>query len=116
MSSSLRTPECKERYSEYLKTMPDGCPLCEKEPLQDFGLWRIVDNSYPYDRIAKVHHMIIPARHVSEDGLTKEEQEQFRELKNSYIADNYDWIIEATHNNKSLPAHFHLHLLISTFS
>ena len=93
----------------------DGCPLCEKEPLKDLGLWRIVDNSYPYDRIAKVHHMIIPARHVSEDGLTKDEQEQFRELKNSYIADNYDWIIEATHNNKSLPAHFHLHLLISKF-
>jgi len=56
--------------------------------------------------------MLIPNRHVSEGNLTKEESQELQDIKGSYINTEYDWIIEPTHKNKSIPGHFHLHLIV----
>jgi hypothetical protein len=56
--------------------------------------------------------MVIPIRHVTEDELTKEEKDEFETIKKEYIFDKYDYILEACSYKKSIPAHFHLHLLI----
>jgi hypothetical protein len=111
---SLRTLEGKKKYQEYLKAEnPSGaCSLCEKNPLKIFKYWKVVENSFPYDQIAKVHHMIMPMRHVLEDKLWAEELEELRQIKNVFINAEYDWIIEATYKNKSIPNHFHLHLIV----
>ena len=72
---SLRTPEGKKKYQEYLKTEPSGhaCSLCEKEAIKQFTYWKITENAFPYDLIAKTHHMATPLRHITEDELNAEE-------------------------------------------
>jgi hypothetical protein len=111
---SLRTDEGKKKYREYIQTHPasQGCPLCEKESIKDFTYWKITENSFPYDKIAQTHHMVIPLRHGPEHDLHAEELEELKHIKATFINDGYDWIIEATHKNKSIPDHFHLHLIV----
>jgi len=113
--ASLRTREGKKKYQEYLKTQESStsCPLCDKKPIKDFNFWIVAENSFPYDRIAKTHHLLLPKRHVSEKELTGEELEELASIKESHINTEYDWIIEATRKNKSIPDHFHLHLIIA---
>ncbi len=104
----------KNKYKEYIKLHPsDGtCSICSKPAIQIFKYWKITDNSFPYDLIATTHHMIVPLRHVTETGLSKEEVEEFTSLKEGIVDTDYDYIIEATTKNKSIPAHFHLHLIV----
>ncbi len=68
-------------------------------------------NAFPYDRIAKTHDMIVPLRHVDEDHLNDEELKELKIIKDNYLHKEYEFIIEATYKVKSIPAHFHLHLL-----
>ena len=111
---SLRTPEGKKIYQDHLEAQKpsDPCALCAKGALKDFAFWKVTDNSFPYDKIAKTHHMLVPRRHVSEKELSREELEELRSIKDSYINEGYDWIIEATRRSKSIPDHFHLHLIV----
>jgi hypothetical protein len=44
--------------------------------------------------------------------LSAEELREFALIKREVIDAGYDNIIEATTKNKSLPAHFHLHLIV----
>jgi diadenosine tetraphosphate (Ap4A) HIT family hydrolase len=112
---TLRTPESQKVYNEVIRAgvMTDGCPLCLKESLKNFDLWRIIENQYPYDLIAKTHHMLVPKRHAARDEITPEEWKEFEHIKQSYLHDNYDFLIEASNKIKSIPTHWHLHLIIA---
>lgn len=104
----------KRRYQQYQKDHPpsDECSICTKPAIKSFTYWKLTDNAFPYDLVASTHHMIVPLRHVTEDGLNPEEIKEFKTIKESLMNDTYDYIIEATQKNKSIPAHFHLHLII----
>ena len=101
--------------------MADGVPKDGKPRMASsircirFGkhLWRIIPNDFPYTRIAALHHMVVPKRHVKEDELSQEEWMEYNQLKHSYINDNYEFIIEPTNRKKSIPAHFHIHLIVA---
>lgn len=111
---SLRLPEVEEAYRAHRKSLPvdAGCPLCGNEPaIHTFNHWQIVINAFPYGKLAEVHHMLIPRRHVDEQGLTEEEKAELIEIKHTYVADTYQYLIEATKNLKSIPDHFHIHLI-----
>ncbi|MBP7741550.1 MAG: hypothetical protein KA104_02580 [Candidatus Pacebacteria bacterium] len=111
---SLRTLEGKKAYQEYLAQTPVSgtCPLCEKFALRTFKLWKIVPNAFPYDAIAKEHHMLVPLRHSTEAELTVDEIMELSGIKNHAVDQDYDWIIEAMPKNKSIADHFHLHLIV----
>ncbi len=113
--ATLRTPEGHKKYREYQKAHPvsDSCPLCDKEALKDFKFWKIIENMFPYDTIASVHHMLVPKRHSNEKELNKDEMEEISIIKESTLNPDYDWLIEATHKNKSIPGHFHIHLIVA---
>ncbi|MDB5259692.1 MAG: hypothetical protein JWO73_900 [Candidatus Taylorbacteria bacterium] len=104
----------KQQHKEYQQSAaPSGaCPLCEKPALRTFAHWKITGNKFPYDLIAKTHHMLIPIRHVTETGLNEAELKEYQQLKAAVVHPEYDYIIEATTKNKSVPAHFHLHLIV----
>ncbi len=113
----MRTDAMQQAYYDF----QDGgglrgkCPLCdEKEMLQTFTYWQIMPNRFPYDKVAKVHHMLVPLRHASWTELTAEELAEFEEIKRGYVDSHYQYMVEATSSLKSIPAHFHLHLLIAT--
>ncbi|MDB5189765.1 MAG: hypothetical protein JWN49_91 [Parcubacteria group bacterium] len=115
---TLRTPEAEQIYREYRASLhpDDPCALCNKAPAtKSFTHWKIAENSFPYDRIAQKHDMLMPIRHVTEAGLTDEEVRELSEIKNTSI-EEYNWILEPTHSNKSIPGHFHLHLIVGKLS
>ena len=93
--------------------MAHTCNMCEKALIiKDFKYWKITENLFPWDRIAKIQHMIIPKRHVIYEELNQEEKKEFDEIKLGYVEQEYDIIAEATNKKKSIPEHFHVHLLI----
>src|SRR3989344_4231106 len=113
----FRSKEMRDRYDECKKSdeFNSGCALCKKDTIQEFRYWRIVLNDFPYDRIARVHNMILPIRHIAGDGLNAEEIAELFEIKKKYLRD-YDYIIETSNQRRSIPDHFHLHLIMSKSS
>ena len=102
---SLRTRATKEKYQEFLRVKPidDSCPLCNKVAIKEYGYWKLTVNDFPYDEIAKVHHMLLPIRHTSEKELSEEELNEFRTIKDSMMNTGYDIIIESTKRSLSIP-------------
>lgn len=111
----LRTQESEEKYKKLIAAgyLTGGCKLCEASSLRDFEYWRIIRNDFPYDLIAQVHDMIVPKRHVKENDLSEEEGKEYGEIKATYIESNYEFILEPTLKLKTIPEHFHLHLIVA---
>lgn len=114
MGSLLRTKETQELYDKVIAEglLKEGCVLCKAPSKEEFKYWRVIENKFPYDRIAQVHDMLIPKRCVKEEAFTQEEIEEFKEIRKSYVEDNYGYVIEPTFKNKSVPEHYHLHLIL----
>jgi hypothetical protein len=112
--ATLRTPEAEQRYRKHRQSLPQdiGCELCSKPALKEFNYWKIVENNFPYDRIADMHHMIISKRHVTEFELHEQELVELREIKEHTLYKDYEYILEASPKQKSIPEHFHLHLVV----
>jgi diadenosine tetraphosphate (Ap4A) HIT family hydrolase len=110
----FRTKETHELYEEHKKMghLEKECPLCAADAILQFKNWKLITNKFPYDRVCEVHHMIVPNRHIIEYELTQEEKEELLEIKHTYINETYTFVLEATQRNKSIPSHFHLHLII----
>ena len=110
----LRSEEGTKAYMDYRSAggLTGTCKLCAAPHLQTFAHWAIISNRFPYDRIASRHEMIVPKRCVKENEITEEEWAEFRKIKEEYIHKNYDFIMEATYVKKTIPGHFHLHLIV----
>lgn len=113
MGVNLRTTESHARYRAYIDAggLQNSCALCTKSAKQTFSHWKIIPNDFPYDLIAEAHDMIVPIRHVTEQEITPEEWREYQEIKTGVLQD-YDYLIEATSKTKSIPAHFHIHLIV----
>jgi hypothetical protein len=113
MKRLFRSPEVQKIYLENLNSRtPDSpCALCLMTPIKTFKYWKIVVNDFPYDLITPVHHMAIPLRHTIEVEFTEDELTELKQLKRGYLNDQYEFLLEGTDRTKSIPAHFHLHLL-----
>lgn len=110
----LRTKETAQKYEEYIKKglLDQGCNLCLAPSIKEFRYWRIINNTFPYDRIAEIHHMIIPKRCIVESELSEDEVQELRKLKTKQINNDYEFIMEATKKKKSIPGHLHFHLIV----
>jgi hypothetical protein len=114
MSSCLRTPPIEEAYHQYRAShdFDAHCPLCEKPAITQFVHWKIVPNDFPYDKLAKAHNMIVPLRHTVEADFTPEEVEELRQIKHRImVSPEYDFVMEITEPHKTIPPHFHLHII-----
>src|SRR5690349_1325706 len=109
---SARTPETEKRYFEHLARTPDGvCPLCADDALETFTYWKIMKNDFPYDAIASVHHLLVPIRHVGEQELTQEERAELHSITYDVLPFEYGYLRENLGKTRTIPQHFHLHLL-----
>ena len=112
--TTLRTPKTAKRYLEYLQNAAKnaGCSLCEKKSFKCFKYWKVAENSFPYDQIATIHHLLLPIRHVSEAELSSEELAEFRTIRARFVNAAYDYVIESTERNRSIRNHYHLYLIV----
>lgn len=121
--ATFRTDETQAQYNEYrANPTPSrtGCWICDKEDVSmpqasadaplNYKHWRIVANSFPYDKIAAVHHMITPVRHATEDDVTEEEWAEFAIIKRDVLYKQYEYTMQATPVVQTIPGHYHLHL------
>jgi hypothetical protein len=56
--------------------------------------------------------MIIPRRHTVGEKLNATEKKEYDLIKKTFIHKNYDLTAEATNKKKSIPGHFHIHLMV----
>ncbi len=107
----MRTEETERRYQEMKDRgeLEGVCALCRVEPTRLYTNWKIIPNEYPYDKVFKHHDMVVPLRHTAE--LNDEEKAELEIIRNTYINENYRYVLEATNRTKSIPAHYHLHLV-----
>lgn len=79
--------------------------------VREYEHWAIIQNIFPYDLIAEVAHLLIPKRIFAhyEEMTDTEEKELFR-IKQE-VTPQYDSILENFAHNRSVPSHFHFHLL-----
>ena len=113
----VRSQETMQRYIEYKSHMQEGenpFARLKSSPIKEFDHWLIVKNEFPYDMFAKVHHMLVLKNDTpfSWQKLSDEEMREFTELKDGYIANNYDMIIENLPSAQTVPGEFHLHLIV----
>ncbi len=109
----LRTNPSQAHYKKLVSEglLDGGCALCAGEALREYTHWKIMQNAFPWDRIAARHEMILPKRHVQEHELSSAEIAEFQHIKHEYLHKEYEFITEATYRTKSIPAHHHVHLL-----
>jgi predicted nucleic acid-binding OB-fold protein len=117
MNDLFRTRETRKKYEKFIADgfLNDGCNLCKRrktELIKEFKHWRIIKNIFPWDRVAKTNHIIVPKRHIVYKELTKTEKDELEKIKIEYIEKGYDLIAEATNKIKSIPTHLHIHLII----
>ena len=89
-----------------------GCRLCQIKPIKKFKYWKIIDNKYPWDLIAKTNHILVTKRHTTNVKLNSLEKKELESLKANYINKNYGIMMEATDRKKSIPSHAHIHLIV----
>ena len=111
---TLRTKKSHQKYLKLIAKgiLNNGCNLCKAPSIKEFKHWRIIDNKYPYDLVAKTSHMIIPKRHASETKLTIGEFKELQKIRLTYIEQNYEFLFLQTKKESSIPEHLHIHLLI----
>lgn len=112
--ATLRTPETEAKYAadKAAGGLDGACIICGREALQDFAYWKIVTNAFPYDKIAKTHHMLATKEHITWAEISPEAWAELEQIKKSAINSNYHLILENTPKAMTIPAHFHMHLII----
>lgn len=113
---SLRTEKTEAEYEEKLKTLDRGdCFFCSTRPvlIQDFNLWRIVQNDFPYDNVAKIHHLLTPKRHVAKESeLTEDERLELLKIKEEVLPFlPYHMVISNLPIGQTIPEHLHVHVM-----
>ena len=112
---SLRS---KRMHNIYVKALANGltqngCNLCkESKVIKDFKYWKVINNDFPYDLIAKVNHMIVPKRHATYKTLNSKEKKEYEYIKNTFIEKKYHILVETVVKRQSIGAHFHTNLII----
>jgi diadenosine tetraphosphate (Ap4A) HIT family hydrolase len=113
--SILRSEEVNEKYSAYKAAMPADAPHFydwAERVVAEFDKWVLINNAFPFDKIADTHHLLIPHRvfaHLHE--ANPEELRELEEIK-AKLASDYDFVMENFPRNRSVPTHFHLHFVV----
>lgn len=111
-----RTKKMHDKYKRYQQAnfRPGWCSFCDvgkDKAIKTFRYWKIINNWFPWDRLTKTHHLLVPKRHTSGSKLTALEKSELEKIKAGYLNKKYDILAEATDRIKSIPGHFHLHLI-----
>lgn len=106
----LRTVEVQKALKKAQKErVLKVCPLCVFKRKKDLGHFILVENEFPYDKIALSHKMLILKRHKPE--LTGTEKKALESIKRK-LAPSYDAYVENSPRTKSISDHWHSHLIV----
>lgn len=111
-----REREDEERYAiARASGMLPPCRYCVvQNVVREYAHFLIMENDFPYTRIAKTSHMLSPKRHVSNvEDFTQAERDELHDIYTRINSGEgaYDQIIKNTEKNMTIPGHFHVHLI-----
>lgn len=114
MIKLLRTPKAIKSYEKRLKDVKDGTyvfDLLKLKSLDSWMYWVLMENEFPYDKIASKHNLLIPKRFIA-DGKELEEEELYElyQIKDE-LGDDYDVYMESAKHNRTVENHFHIHCI-----
>lgn len=108
---TLRTNDADMKYRKFLREEYTGeCIFCAKKSLvKEYKLWIIIENDFPYNKIASEHYILSPKRHVEEekDLYGSERDELYK------VLDKLDYNMRIINKKKdcSVPQHLHYHII-----
>lgn len=106
----LRTPETQKAYEEHMKLGTTDCFMCKEEGITFGNEWKIIPNQFPYDAIAEKHDLLVLTNHTI--GTYSDASYALSMMKELlFKIQGYDAIIENAPANRSVPGHYHLHLI-----
>lgn len=108
MKITLRLPESEAVYKEE-RLNNQVRKLSALPSLQEWNYWRLVKNTYPYDRVFMKHDMLVLKRKHAKPTFY-----EFGELQLilEKIQNNYDCYLYNFAHLQSVNNHYHIHLLI----
>jgi len=108
--TALRSMKMHTRYlttpkqRNFMKTAPS---------LVEFKEWRIIDNTFPYDTIAKTHHMLVPKRQFARPlHMDEYEVAELEGLLEHVLPETYDMIALNFPRQQSVKDWLHYHLIV----
>lgn len=81
--------------------------------VKKWKLWILVQNEFPYDKIADNHCLLVPLRQFAEDEdmYGTERSELFRIKEEFKQTKDFDAVFENVKHNRTVPDVYHLHAL-----
>lgn len=115
-SDVLRTPETLVIYKARRRALGDSLKkvdLTQLPFIREWEFWVLVENEFPYDKIAKKHSLLVAKRHfVHDDEMDILEREEMYAIKKEFAESReYDSLLENLSHNRTVPGQYHLHCL-----
>jgi hypothetical protein len=108
--TTLRSDAMHTKYLTYPK---DKNFMNTANSIRDFNYWRIIENRFPYDTIAKTHHLLVTKRKVPGHHLMNQyEATELDGLINNVLPQDYDMILLNFPQAQSVKDWLHFHLII----
>ena len=110
---TLRTQKTQARYDLARKEGRLNA-LKDLPSIEEFNYWRLVDNEYPHDKVASVHHMLLPKRVVREfTDLTFAETMELSTIMFILLYGRYGSFKINTDIERTITDHVHIHCLVN---
>lgn len=112
-NDTLRSEAVELKYAEHKKRQGNKYNMFNFPKVKEYKFWIIVENEFPYDKVAEVHHLLIPKRKfANESEMKNEEYEELMAIKKE-VSDLgvYSSISENLHKERTILDHYHLHLI-----
>lgn len=95
------------------KAKHEECFFCSSPAVRDFRLWKLIENEFPYDAVAEKHYLLAPKRHfASVDDMNQYERHELQEIRDQLESEKeFDCILENLARGRTVPDHYHLHLI-----
>ncbi|MFT5849663.1 MAG: diadenosine tetraphosphate (Ap4A) HIT family hydrolase [Patiriisocius sp.] len=102
----------QSRYDDFLKNK--DFDEDRERIVKSFKYWDIIENLYPYDKIAKAHDMLVPRRVFAKmSECRKEEWDEYKIIMNQFEFDgHYDAVLENFSKGRSVLKQLHIHLIV----
>jgi hypothetical protein len=112
----LRTPETLKVYRARRQKLGDSLAKVDLTKLPFIRAWKywvLVENEFPYDKIAKKHDLLVATRHFVHDAeLDILEREELFAIKAEFAeSKEYDSLLENLSHNRTVPWQYHLHCI-----
>ena len=106
---TLRTKKTEDIYQKFLAKRKISCIFCARDLfIREFKYWILLQNKFPYDKIASEHYLLATKRHIQEpEEMNKEERTELYQLQKDL---DYNMFILNKQSDRS-QQHLHFHLI-----